>query len=271
MRRGPRFIFTLTIACLLAGCSHRPQPPPFAPATTGRPSQAPPPTAGVPRGGIEVRLCRVCVQRAAQVGVGLRDVVRITISRVRGLLSLPPTVVAVRADAAATIPELGVGGFTDTVTGHVTISIDPDTHDLARSLRTWLPLTLAHELDHVERILDGPGYGQTLLATMVSEGLADAFAGQAFPAAPAIPWDHALSGDQERAVWAFARSRLAHRQNSGRHSLWFYGTGRIPRWAGYTIGFDIVHSYLRSHPGATAASIVRLPARRILRESTFRP
>jgi uncharacterized protein YjaZ len=211
------------------------------------------------------------VKAAAQAGVGLRDVVRGTIARAKALLRLPATRVSVRADAQATIPELGVGGFTDVISGHVTISIDPQFRDLPSAMRTWLPLTLAHELDHAERVLHGPGYGRTLLGTIVSEGLADAFAGQVFPDAPAIPWDRALSPSQERAVWAYARARLLHRQNSSRHSLWFYGTGPIPRWAGYTIGYDLVGSYLRSHPGATAASITDLPAPKILRESGFRP
>ena len=144
-------------------------------------------------------------------------------------------------------------------------------HDMQTALQTWLPLTLAHELDHAQRVLDGPGYGRTLLQNMVSEGLADSFAGQVFPGAPAIPWDHSLSLAAEHVVWAFARPRLGHVQNSGRHAMWFYGTGRVPRWAGYTIGYDIVTSYLRAHPGATPASITDLPARRILRESSFRP
>jgi uncharacterized protein YjaZ len=194
-----------------------------------------------------------------------------TIARVKAFLSLPATRVAVRANPQATIPELGVGGFTDVVTGHVTVSLDPQFHDLAFSLRTWFPLTLAHELDHAARVLHGPGYGNTLLQTLVSEGLADAFAGQVFPGAPSIPWDHALTPEQVRAIWAFARPRLGHLQNSARHGAWFYGSGRVPRWAGYTIGFDIVASYLRNHPGATPASITRLPARRILRESGYHP
>jgi hypothetical protein len=170
------------------------------------------------------------VQAAARAGVGLRDVVRATIARARSLIPLPATRVSIRADPEATIPELGVGGFTDVVNGRVHISIDPEFHDLPAAMRTWLPLTLAHELDHAERVLHGPGYGRTLLGTMVSEGLADAFAGQVFPDAPAIPWDHALTPEQERAVWAYAEPRLGHRQNSGRHSLWFYcataGSGR---------------------------------------------
>jgi hypothetical protein len=281
MRRGTTSRFaaalaTLPFLILLSGCRPHPQATLKPARSSFSPSPAlttaaPPSAAGVPRGEIRIHLCRVCVRSAAGAGIGLRDVVRATIRQAETILPLPATRVSVRADPRATIPELGVGGFTDVVTGHVFISMDPTFHDRQAALRTWLPLTLAHELDHAQRVLDGPGYGRTLLQAMVSEGLADAFAGQVFPAGPSMPWDHALSPATERVVWAFARPRLGHLQNSGRHAEWFYGTGPVPRWAGYTIGYDIVESYLRSHPGTTPASITDLPARRILRESTFRP
>lgn len=275
MRRGISVdvAVALCLMLFLSGCHARPQPPPPVHTPSPRPSHASsrPSLAGVPRERITIDLCRLCEQAAAQAGIGLRDVVRATIARAEAKLPLPATRVSLRARPEATIPELGVGGFTDVVTGHVFVSMDPAFHDMQTALQTWLPLTLAHELDHAQRVLDGPGYGRTLLQNMVSEGLADSFAGQVFPGAPAIPWDHSLSLAAEHVVWAFARPRLGHVQNSGRHAMWFYGTGRVPRWAGYTIGYDIVTSYLRAHPGATPASITDLPARRILRESSFRP
>jgi uncharacterized protein YjaZ len=130
-------------------------------------------------------------------------------------------------------------------------------------------VTVAHELDHAERTLHGPGYGTTLLDAMVSEGMADAFARQALPDASAIPWDRALNRVEEDLVWRLARPRLGERQDSAAHALWFYGSGRLPRWAGYTIGRDIVRSYLRRHPNQDPAGIVRLSARRILAASRF--
>ncbi|MBI4298995.1 MAG: hypothetical protein HY666_04455, partial [Chloroflexi bacterium] len=36
-----------------------------------------------------------------------------------------------------------------------------------------------------------------------------------------------------------------------------------PQWTGYTIGFQIVHSYLERHPGVRPASLVGLHARSI--------
>ena len=59
-------------------------------------------------------------------------------------------------------------------------------------LTVWLPLALAHELHHSTRVLDGPGYGTTLLDTMVSEGGAEAFVREMYPYAPPIPWVRSL-------------------------------------------------------------------------------
>jgi hypothetical protein len=201
--------------------------------------------------------------------VDLRSVAASTTRRVQELFPDLATTVRIRVDPGATIPEMGVGGFTDVGTGTVTISLDPDRPGFERTLRTWLPITLAHELDHSERTRRGPGYGDTLLQAMVSEGMADAFARQALPGSPPIPWDHALDPIEEYVLWRQSLPHLGQRQSSAGHALWFYGTGRIPRWAGYTIGHHIVASYLLRHPRMTAAEIVRVRARLILEGSRF--
>jgi hypothetical protein len=224
---------------------------------------------GLERGHIRVAACRACIRSARRAGVDLQAIARSTTRRVQEFFPELRTTARIRIDPAATIPEMGVGGFTDVVTGVVTISLDPGHPDFERTLRTWLPITLAHELDHAERTLSGPGYGNTLLQAMVSEGMADAFAGQVLPASPAIPWDHALSRAEESVVWREARPRLGRRQSSAQHALWFYGTESIPRWAGYTIGHDIVGSFLLRHPEVTAAQMVRMRAGRVLEGSRF--
>jgi Predicted Zn-dependent protease (DUF2268) len=254
----------------LEGCSG----PATRDRSTGSPA-SPSPSPRVSAGGIaahgriSVSLCRPCVRAARLVGVDLRSSVTATARRVGRHLPDLSTVVKVRANPGAIIPEVGVGGYTDVGTGEVTISLDPDFAGLRTTLRVWLPLTMAHELDHAQRTLHGPGYGRTLLQAMVSEGLADAFALEAYARAPAIPWDHALNRVEEYVLWRAARSRLGERQDSAGHALWFYGSGRLPRWTGYTIGFHIVQSYLRRHPGLTAARMVTMPAARILRGSRF--
>jgi hypothetical protein len=265
-------IVWMVAALMLGSCSAAENPSPNRSPEQSRGSPSPRASAGggVERAHIRIFLCRRCVESSRAEGVDLRPVVRATILQVQKLFPDLAAMVRVRVNPAASIPEVGVGGFTDLTTGVVTMSLDPSFSGFGTTLRVWLPLTLAHELDHAQRTLHGPGYGDTLLQAMVSEGMADAFARQVFPHAPPIPWDHVLNRVEVYLLWRLARTRLGERQDSAAHAMWFYGTGRVPRWAGYTIGRDIVESYLGRRPGVTAAQIVRLPARRILRGSRFR-
>lgn len=54
---------------------------------------------------------------------------------------------------------------------------------------------------------------------------------------------------------------LAHRTGPYDHGTWFYGTGpEIPRWTGYTVGFELVRLYLAENTGARASGLVGQPA-----------
>ncbi|HET7868962.1 MAG TPA: DUF2268 domain-containing putative Zn-dependent protease [Actinomycetota bacterium] len=163
--------------------------------------------------------------------------------------------------------EIGVVGRTDPNTGDVTIALDPAFRDFVTTLRVWLPVTLAHELNHAERIHSGPGVGHTLLDAMVFEGVADAFSIQAFPQTPPIPWDQALSRTEEKAAWRQANGKLHLLLDVSEYGGWFLGTGPLPRWTGYTLGFGIVSGFLGRHPHETAASITSLSAVRIFQGS----
>ncbi len=69
---------------------------------------------------------------------------------------------------AGSIPEVGVGGCTDSH-GDVFISIDDTPRGgLRAALSTWIPATVAHELHHSSRTRTGPGYGTTLGDALVS-------------------------------------------------------------------------------------------------------
>ena len=138
----------------------------------------------------------------------------------------------------------------------------------------WLPEVVAHEAHHSVRIRRGPGYGSTLGGAMVTEGLATVFAREVFPATPPQPWAHALSGEQRVGLWAIAHQLLDTPPGPSRLRFfreWFLGAGRIPRGAGYTLGAELVTAYLASHPGATAASLVREPSASIIANSPYDP
>ena len=196
--------------------------------------------------------------------------VRRTLERVTALLPRMRTRIDV-VMRRGTGPPDGIGGYTEWSTGHVHISLHEAARDPSTGLRVWLPFTLAHELDHAARVLRGPGIDDTLLDWFVAEGMADRFAGEAFPSTPPSSGDHALSGQETADLWARARPRLVAPELIVRLRRWFYGDPRIPRYAGYTIGYDIVSGYLGRHPGISAADLVTVDADRILRGSGFNP
>lgn len=161
--------------------------------------------------------------------------------------------IEVAVDASRAIPEIGVGGFTNPSSGDVSIWIDGSPPGgVEATLETWIPALLAHELHHSSRVRTGPGYGTTLAEALVSEGLADHFAAEAFPNTPPQPWDNALSGDQETALWRKAQSVL-EAPSGYDHQAWFFGGGDLPRLAGYTLGYRIADAYLGDDRSASAA------------------
>lgn len=145
------------------------------------------------------------------------------------------------------IPEWGVGGHAP-APGTIHLTIDP-----ARFSGPLLIRTMVHELHHLIR-WDGPGYGRSLGAALVSEGLAGHFVTQVL-GGPPDPWDTTVApaGLTRRAVteWAWLNYD---------HATWFFGTGNVRKWAGYGLGHRLVGAWLTAHPGETAASLAGVPA-----------
>ena len=173
-------------------------------------------------------------------------------------LSLAGITVRVGTRADILIPGWGIGGRAFSGTD-VEIAVDPSLP--AATLAARLPSLAAHEFHHAARFR-GPGYGNTLLQAMVSEGLADHYASELF-GEPLPPWVTALS-EEELALW-LDRARPKFDSTTYNHAAWFFGTGNVPNWAGYTIGFRLVGDYLAANPESTAASLVNLGA------DAFRP
>jgi len=172
-------------------------------------------------------------------------------------ISVSGTIVTVTTDPQRVIPGWGVGGFTLDA-ANVELGVDPrlDSGLLAQRLAQMT----AHELHHIARFR-GPGYGQTLLEALISEGLADHYAVDLLGGIP--PWSQALS-PADLGLW-LDRAREEFDSPAYDHAAWFLGRGTIPLWAGYSIGFELVGRYRAAHPGATAASLVDTSA------EAFRP
>jgi hypothetical protein len=235
---------------------------PTTPAST-----SPTTPAKVVVGTITATIAPEALRLGEDADLDLARDMRNILERVDSLLHISaPVAVRVVVNPEAAIPEVGVGGFTDPTSGAVTLSLSAHARvPVSESLTVWLRMTLAHELDHSKRILDGPGYGTTLGEALVSEGLADTFSVYAYPQSPPIPWDEALQPNQVNRLGAIARDNAAMTDTGGEvHSRWFYGGGDLPRWAGYTIGAAWVRHFLTTHPQTDVTAATELTANKIL-------
>jgi Predicted Zn-dependent protease (DUF2268) len=203
---------------------------------------------------------------ANQAHVDLTAVVEGALSKIEGRLHGPSVPITIEAGTYGTTRALGIGGQTDPYTGRVQVSMDLGSSlPLRELLSMWVPMSLAHELAHSKRILDGPGYGETLGEVVVSEGSAEAFVREAFPNAPAVPWVQPLTPVDEMRLWQRLRSQLAAPNDPIVYEDWFVGKDGLPHWAGYRIGYAIARSYLAKHRGVTAAQLAKTPASDVLK------
>lgn len=176
-----------------------------------------------------------------------------TFERAMRQISLAGVTVEVTPGPQNIIPGWGVGGRA--LNGFaVELAVDPGLS--SQLIEARLPSIVAHEFHHVARFR-GPGYGGTLLEAMVSEGMADHYASELF-GQPLPPWVVALS-ETEIPVW-IERARPQFDSGSYSHSNWFFGTGSVPNWTGYTIGFELVRRYKAANPGSSAVTLVNSDA-----------
>ncbi len=230
--------------CLLAGAAcneHTPRPAP--------PDKPP----------VRVVVAEEAARAADAIGVDLAALVERTVRTIDADLDVPVTTVTVHVNPRRVIPETGVGGFTRPG-GDVRVFLDPARPDFAEALDVWLPPMLAHELHHAARVVDGPGYGESLVEAIVSEGLADVYAAEVFPETPASPWTRALPRGGMCRAW----SEALRRRGPYDDGAWFFGEGRRRRWTGYTIGYALVRRFLEAHPDETAAGLVATRAEPIV-------
>jgi predicted Zn-dependent protease DUF2268 len=222
--------------------------------------------------GFAVHLDPTVMLWARDARVDLREIVDEALTTVAQDLQGPRAQVSISAGSYRVIPDVGIGGSTDTKTGEVLVSMDSRSPlGLRRLLKTWLPLALAHELHHSKRILQGPGYGTTLLDTLIAEGGAEAFVRETYPNAPPIPWVRPPSKKAEERVWREADGQLDRPDDADVYERWFLGKSDLPRWTGYRLGYAIVTAYLERHPDTDAADVAILPSAEVLEQSGYDP
>lgn len=160
--------------------------------------------------------------------------------------------------------EVGFGG---TAPSRTTMFLAFDTANPAMEARLvgGLRRVVLHEAYQCLRHA-GPGYGATLGEAVISEGLAHHFVVELLGGSPP-PWCVALDDAGVARVAELALPNLWEEDFD--HRRWFFGArdGRIPRWAGYGLGWRLVNGYLSAEPGRRASRLARTSAREIVEQA----
>ncbi len=156
-----------------------------------------------------------------------------------------------------TIPHLGIGAFTNNI-NLVLVPLNPKFKNFDKTINEEMLRILAHELHHCAR-MKAVGYGGTLFEVMVSEGLADHFELQVTNRKSQV-WDSILSAKQ----FGIMKKKAMKERNNKKynHAEWFFGSNdrKIPKWAGYTIGFNLVGDFLKNNPDKKPSQLFAVKA-----------
>ncbi|PWW11111.1 putative Zn-dependent protease DUF2268 [Pantoea sp. AG702] len=183
----------------------------------------------------------------------LRTTLNDTFVKVTRLMPTPSVDVIVKAGKCV-IPEKGHAGFCPE-SGVIYITVDPENPAFCKNVAHSIERMFAHELHHAARWA-GPGYGSTLGEVLVSEGLAGHFSLELL-GGEAEPWE-SLQSHIVKPYYPLVFENWNHTDYD--HNTWFFGTGDLPRWLGYTAGFNLISRYLASSPHLKASMLANIKA-----------
>lgn len=169
-----------------------------------------------------------------------------TIIKVLKKIPLSNVDVVVYEYAEATIPELGVSGYCYEP-NLAFVYLNSKFPDFAnKTLKEELSRTIAHELNHAMRS-QAIGYGETLLEALITEGLGEHF-DMEINKKSHHAWNAVLNDNQIKEMMAKAKKEYNNKNYS--HNEWFFGSEEkgIPKYTGYTLGYNLVAEYLKKNP-----------------------
>ncbi|NQV88478.1 MAG: hypothetical protein HQ402_02920 [Parcubacteria group bacterium] len=189
----------------------------------------------------------------------LRSIAESATDAVKKLLPVKDVDVVFYDNPHGTIDEIGgIGGFTPNA-NQIFISLNSRHVNFKKALREELYFILVHEFHHTIR-WQKPVEGDTLLEALIFEGLADHFAMEVTGRKNPLPWSMTLTPEQKEIF--LKKAKEVWLLPSYDNALWFFGSEpeKIPRWAGYTLGYDLVDKYLKANPGTLAPGLVSVDA-----------
>lgn len=157
------------------------------------------------------------------------------------------------------IPELGLCGFAYSPSLFM-LACNPINSNFDSSVSNGaLKRQVVHEVHHCLRHA-GPGYGRTLAEAIISEGLAGRFVEHVLGTPPEL-WEKAV--DPEKLMQYMPDDDVLWSTNYD-HPEWFFGTKALPRWLGYTMGYEVVGTWLRQAGRLDEKDWINTPAASIL-------
>lgn len=158
------------------------------------------------------------------------------------------------SSANLVIPEYGIGGYSPGP-NNAYIYIDPNSENITEQ---GLIETLLHEMHHCMRWRD-PGYGETLGEAMVSEGMASLYEEEFIGSPPIYASVKLQDKDIDHAI------KLINDKNYD-HYEWFFGNKNIPKWFGYSYGYNLCKMYAKKH-NTNSKAMINIPAIKIINDS----
>ncbi|HRZ95626.1 MAG TPA: DUF2268 domain-containing putative Zn-dependent protease [Candidatus Moranbacteria bacterium] len=195
----------------------------------------------------------------------LEETIKIHAAKACDLLGISYVNITVYSNPNFVIPETGEGGYA--VSGDwFQIYIDPTRpeKDLVKIINENIPLTTYHELNHVAR-WNSTGYGSTFPEAIISEGLASVFAAENWDKANS-PWVKYSQEEIEKLIEIY-KNRDKNLDSGYSHDDWFYGTGDLPRWIGYKLGFQIVKIVCENNPEIEWKKLAKMKAKELMKIS----
>lgn len=157
------------------------------------------------------------------------------------------------------IPEIGMLGRAHN-SRLFSLNFDPTNPNFTPNLSAGtLQRQLLHEIHHCIRMA-GPGYGWQLGEALVSEGLAGHFVNHLMSTQPE-PWETAITFND---LQANSPSTTELQSCTYNHANWFFGQGDLPRWLGYSLGFELVRLWREAVKPVTPAQWFNTPSTEIL-------
>lgn len=127
--------------------------------------------------------------------------------------------------------------------------------------------SLAHEYNHAI-FFNHHDIQQTLLETIIFEGLAEKFEEEVVGVGPA-PYATALTKKEAMEVFNSMSSHALHSKNHDLYKDVFFGGKKYQKWTGYSIGYWIVKSFKKKRQNLSWQEIMKMGLLEIVEESDF--